>query len=345
MTKMKLFTEVLPFYRTLATAVSQAQHSVHMAYFAFDDGEWAQGLGTALKERAAAGVKVHLMVDEAGQVLDHARNGWRNRQLLADLQEHGVRVGLFRPQGTRLGRLNRLHCKMCAIDGRTAFIGGSNIGDHYLGWRDSNLQLTGELGDGFARLYQLLQQFGGMAMPRPHWPTTLQVAGFPVLLTVPGHRQDIRRALLEIILGAETAVTLRSWYFLPDKEIMNAMLSQAENGVRVSILFSHRTRVPPIDLANRWLAHHLVRSGAHIYRYTGRFMHAKEAWNDRGDVLFGSANLDRWALCTTFECCLLLQDADLARQLDRAFLADTTHCVRPGEQWGKRPLLPDSCLM
>ena len=176
-----------------------------------------------------------------------------------------MRVGLFRPQGRRLGRLNRLHCKMCAIDGRTAFIGGSNIGDHYLGWRDSNLQVTGELGDGFARLYQLLQQFGGMAMPRPHWPTTLQVAGFPVLLTVPGHRQDIRRALLEIILGAETAVTLRSWYFLPDKEIMNALLSQAENGVCVSILFSHRTRVPPIDLANRWLARQFgaVR-GAHL---------------------------------------------------------------------------------
>lgn len=264
MTTLKLFTEVLPFYQALATAVSQAQHRIHMAYYAFDDGEWARRLGVALQERVAAGVKVHLMVDEAGQVLDHARNGWRNRRLLADLQGQGVQVDLFRPQGRRLCCLNRLHGKFCAIDGRTAFIGGSNIGDHYLGWRDSNLQLTGELGDGFACLYQLWRQFGGMAMPRPHWPTTLQVAGFPVLLTVPGHRQDIRRALLDIILGAETAVTLRSWYFLPDKEIMNALLSQAENGVRVSILCSHHTRVPLIDYANRPLCRRLVQAGAHI---------------------------------------------------------------------------------
>jgi cardiolipin synthase A/B len=327
MTTFKLFTEVLPFYQALETAVAQAQHTIHMAYFAFDQGEWAQRIGAALREKAAAGVAVHLMVDEAGQVLDNPRNGWCNRQLMAALQAGGVAVTLFRPQGRRLGYFNRLHCKFCAIDGRIAFIGGSNIGDHYLHWRDSNLQITGELGDGLVQLYQLLSGFGGKPPPKVARPNGLQIAGIPLLLTLPGHRQDIRRALLDMVLAAETAVTLRSWYFLPDQEIMNALLSQAERGIQVTILFSHRTRVPPIDWLNRWLTRDLLQAGARIFRYAGRYMHAKEAWNDQGCILIGSANIDRWAMCSTFECSLHLKDQALAEQLAHALHEDTHCCI------------------
>ena len=69
-------------------------------------------------------------------------------------------------------------------------------------------------------------------------------------------------------------------------------------------------------------------------------MHAKEAWNDRGEVLFGSANVVRWAMDASFDCCLRLQKQSLVRQLDHAFLADTAQCVQPGEKYDKRPLLP-----
>ena len=157
---------------------------------------------------------------------------------------------------------------------------------------------------------------------------------------MPGRRQDIRRALLDLILSAKTAVTLRSWYFLPDQEILNALLSQAERGVRVTILFSHHTRVPFIDIANRRLCRQLTQAGVTIYRYTGRFMHAKEAWNDQGDILLGSANIDRWALRTNFECCLHIKDQKLARQLSCELHADTVHCHRPDAnsgRWFPRP--------
>ena len=132
-----------------------------------------------------------------------------------------------------------------------------------------------------------------------------------------------------MIFSTQTGITLRSWYFLPDQEIMNALLSQAENGIRVNILFSHHTRVPLIDLANRRLCHQLARSKAQIYRYDGRFMHAKEAWNDQGDILLGSANIDRWALRTNFECCLQINDQKLACQLDNELQTDTAYCHIP----------------
>ncbi len=323
MIQFKLFTDVADFYTALQTALRSAQQHIHLAYYAFDDGNIARRVAQILTQKAASGVVVKLMVDEAGLYLDNWQNGWRNRQLLSQLQASGVQVDLFRPRAARLSQTNRLHCKFCAIDNNTIFIGGSNIGEHYLGWRDTNLRLTGEVGDGFIKLYEGLRQFSGNSA---YCPDNLTIADMPLLLTVPGHRQDIRRALLDLILSANVSVTLRSWYFLPDEEIMNALLSQAEKGVRVTILFSHQTRVPFIDIANRGLCRRLKRAGVRVLRYNGRYMHAKEAWNDQGDILLGSANIDRWALRTNFECCLRIQNQDLARQLARALHADTIYC-------------------
>ncbi len=323
MTQFKLFTNVADYYTDLQTALRAAQHHIHMAYYAFDDGNIARSVGHILAQKAAAGVTVRLMVDEMGLYLDNWQNGWRNRQLLAQLQASGVQVDLFRPRGDRLSQYNRLHCKFCAIDGTTAFVGGSNIGEHYLDWRDTNLRLTGDLGDGFAQLYDSLYQF---SHGHASCPTDLTIADMPLLLTVPGHRQDIRRALLGLILSAKESVTLRSWYFLPDEEIMNALLSQAEKGVRVTILFSHHTRMPFIDIANRGLCRRLEKAGVRVMRYNGRYMHAKEAWNDQGDILLGSANIDPWALRTNFECCLRIQNPALARQLTRELHADAIYC-------------------
>ncbi len=225
MTQLQLFTQVPAYYAALQAALSAARRRIHLAAYAFDDGQVARRIGHILAQKAASGVDVHLLVDEAGLYLDNWRNGRSNQKLLAQLQKSGVQVNLFRPNGRRLSQFNRLHCKFCAIDDQVAFVGGSNVGDHYLQWRDTNLRLRGDLGDGFRQLYASLRAFGGNGR-FPTCPPALTVAGLPLLLTVPGHRQDIRRALLNLILSARTAVSLRSWYFLPDNEIMNALLSR-----------------------------------------------------------------------------------------------------------------------
>lgn len=338
MSTRQLFTNVSDFYTNMCDALKQAETSIHMAYYAFDNGRWANRIGHILAQKAAMGIPVHLMVDEMGLYLDNVRNARQNRLLLERLENSGVQVVLFRPNGRRLSQYNRLHCKFCAIDNQTVFVGGSNIGDHYEQWRDSNMRIDGTFGDGFPKLYDSLHRFIDGENEHPHRLSMLQIADMPLLLTIPGHRQDIRRSLLDLILSAKTAVFIRSWYFLPDKEILNALLTQAENGVRVTILFSHRTRVPLIDIANRWLTRKLTQAGVKIYRYADGYMHAKEAWNDQGDVLFGSANIDRWALHSNFECCLRITDTILTERLTRELYADVSCCLTPEKRTGR--LLP-----
>jgi cardiolipin synthase len=146
-TRHTIYTQVQPFYTDLLQAIPTAQERISMMYFTFDHGFWAERFAGALLDRAAAGVQVRLMVDAFGLALDAPRNTFRNLALLEDLRAGGVRVQLFRPEGHRLSASHRLHMKVCALDGHTAFIGGSNIGDHYLDWQDTNLRMAGELGD------------------------------------------------------------------------------------------------------------------------------------------------------------------------------------------------------
>ena len=163
-------------------------------------------------------------------------------------------------------------------------------------------------------------------------------------LTVPGQRRDIRRALLDLILNADREIYLRTWYFLPDQEILEALRSQAENGVQVYVLLSHKTRVRPIDFANYIHCHDLAKSGGKIFRYTEKYMHAKVAWNNHGDVLFGSANFERMALKNTFECSIELRDHKLAGVLRQSFDKDRLACLEQTPNIFRQRPLPHKAL-
>ncbi len=346
-TRTHLYTQVHPFYLDLAEALTGAERQISMMYYAFDYGEQAGRIAEILVERAAAGVDVRLMVDEIGLALDAPRHALANRRLVRFLREKGVQVDVFRPSGWRLNQGHRLHCKVCAIDNRTAFIGGSNIGDHYLGWDDHNMRFEGDLGDDLHRLFDFVRAHStagkDQVFPEIHL-SRLSAGDARIRLTVPKQRSDIRRALLDLILDAEEAVYIRNWYFLPDREILNALRSQARNGVRINVLLSNRTRVRPIDSANFIHGHKLAREGGQVHRFTGGYMHAKVAWNDKGRVLFGSANMDKQALSGNFECSLTFDDPRIAAQLLEAFEADTGRSYLQTPEVFRRRALPLKAL-
>src|SRR5690606_8955800 len=75
------------------------------------------------------------------------------RKLYRELTSAGIEVEAFESTKTLPGRLQinfRNHRKAIVVDGKTAFAGGLNIGDDYLGkwkslgpWRDTHVRLEG----------------------------------------------------------------------------------------------------------------------------------------------------------------------------------------------------------
>lgn len=324
MNQYTLFTKVQDYYTDLVEKLATAQQSISMTYLSFDSGEWSERIAQVLTAKAAEGVRVRLMVDEVGQLFDEPRHAVNNIALFNHLRSHGVQVDTFRP-ASPLQITNRMHCKIAAIDNRTAFLGGSNIGDYYTTWTDTNLRVDGLLGDTFHQIYDFLNnhsQNGASSSSRILEPKNLLTGNDRLWLTIPRQQYDIRDALMKLIQDADQSIFIRTWYFLPDDEMLNALCEKAKSGVRVNVLLSHETRVRPVDFANYIHVHKLVCAGGNVYRYSGKYMHSKAAWNNNGDVLFGSANLDPTSMHNNFESCLQIQDSKLVWELRHAFYAD-----------------------
>ena len=323
MNQHTLFTKVQDYYADLVARLGAAQQEISITYLSFDSGEWATKISDVLCSKALSGVKVRLMVDEFGQLLDEPRHAVQNIGLFKRLRSRGVQVNIYRP-ASPLNVINRLHCKIAAIDGRTVFLGGSNIGDYYTTWTDSNLRVDGDFGKTFHDVYNFLLAHSQdeNADARSLDTTNMRAGDDRLWLTIPRQRQDIRDALMQLILNAGKAIYIRTWYFLPDDEMLEALCEQARNGVQVNVLLSHETRVRPVDFANYIHVHKLVCAGGKVYRYTGKYMHSKAAWNDQGDVIFGSANLDQHSMRINFEACLQINDSKLTWELRRAFYTD-----------------------
>ncbi len=340
--KSKLFTKTQQFYIELNSSLQSAQERISMMYFAFDHGFWAQKIAETLFERAQAGVNVRLMVDQVGLITDNPNNIIRNHSLMKDLQKSGVKVTNFQPSGKRLGPANRLHCKITAIDSKIVLLGGSNIGDHYLDWSDTNIRLLGNFGDTFHDLFDFVQSFStksGPTISNALDPSNILADEVRVWMTVPHQCTHVRNAMLNLISNASRSLHIRTWYFLPDDEILDALCNQAQKGVQVNVLLSDRTRVRPIDSANFIHAHRLAEAGGRPYRFSSGYMHSKVAWNDRNEILLGSANMDPHSLYQNFEDVVYLRNSKLTKDLNESFTADLKHAyLQTPDTFNKRPI-------
>lgn len=333
MNRHTLFTNVQEYYQNLVAELATAQNDISMTFLAFVKGKWADEITQVLIAKAASGVRVRLMVDEIGETFDDARCAIHNIGLVNHLRSHGVQVDIYRPSSP-LRINNRLHTKFVAIDNRTVYLGGSNIGDYYTTWSDSNLRVDGELGNIFHNIYDFLHSFShdGNFACRLLDISNLQTGTDRLWLTVPHHQYHIREALMNLINSADKSIFIRTWYFLPDDEMLNALCTQAKKGVQVNVLLSHVTRVRLVDFANHIHVHKLVNAGGNVYRYAGKYMHSKAAWNNHDDVLFGSANLDAHSMKGNFESCLQINASKLTWELRHAFYSDLASSIQQTSQ-------------
>lgn len=345
MNRHTLFTNVQEYYQNLVAELSTAQHNISMTFLSFDSGKWANEISQVLVAKAANGVHVRLMVDEIGEAFDKSSHIFQNIELIKHLRSHGIQVDIYRP-ASPLGINNRLHCKIVAIDHRTVYLGGSNIGDYYTTWTDSNLRVDGELGDIFHTIYDFLHGFSkqGKLASRLLDISNLRAGTDRVWLTVPRHQYQIREALMNLINAADKSIFIRTWYFLPDDEMLDALCKQAQKGVQVNVLLSHETRVRLVDFANYIHVHKLVNAGGNVYRYAGKYMHSKAAWNNHNDVLFGSANLDAHSMKGNFESCLQINASNLTWELRHAFYSDLASSIQQTSQSHLRRSLADKAL-
>jgi cardiolipin synthase len=345
-------------YRAMFAAIEAARDHINLETYILEDDATGQRFAQALIARQRAGVQVNLIHDSAGS-FDTPK------AFFTPLTQAGIQVLEFNPINPLLARkgweLNqRDHRKLLIIDGSTAFLGGINISSVYSGgsfgkagkagvdgslaWRDTDLQLRGPVVAEFQKLFLATwkSQKGAPLAERNYFPPPHK-AGNQVVRAIGSSPDEsfslIYATLLSAIASAETSVHLTNAYFVPDPQLLAALVAAAQRGVDVSLILPSRTDSWLVLHAGHAYYEQLLRGGVKIYERRGVILHSKTALIDGVWATVGSTNLDWRSFLHNQELNAVVLGTGFAVQLQAMFVADLAASdAITLEQWQMRPL-------
>jgi cardiolipin synthase len=314
-------------YPAMLSAITDADHSVHLSTYIFDGDGTGQRFAGALKRAADRGVQVRVLVDSLGEKYSHPRA----HRLL---RHPKIKIGRFLPlsQG---GYVNlRTHRKILVVDGCRAFTGGMNIGDRHLVTRgatkapviDRHFMIEGPVVADLQRIFLGDWHFVTGEIPDdPRLFPHLGPAGSALVRAIAdGPDKEFRRLHL-IILGAlacaRDRVQIMTPYFIPDQPLIASLVTTALRGIEVTLVLPARNNLPYVHWATRAYLWELLQHGIRILYQPPPFVHTKLLLVDGEWSLVGSANLDPRSLRLNFEFNLEVYDRSFTEELERDFLA------------------------
>jgi cardiolipin synthase len=311
------------FMERLLQDVECARKYIYLEFYILEIGEITKTIIDKLIEKARHGVEVRLIYDDLGSML---RIG---RRELSYMREGGIKPSAFLPSRPFfLGRFNnRMHRKICIIDGRVGYIGGINLADEYFNgsWRDSAIRICGEVtneaayafcadarinGGEDAPIFSRVYDYGGegdCGYAIPFFTSPRPIAD----------SSTAEGAIISLIENAKTNVKITTPYLIIDNNLFCAIERAIKRGVDICIIIPKKPDKRLVYTVTEENAMRLLTIGCRILRYTGGFLHAKTYIADGSVCIMGSINLDYRSLYHNFECGIWLYDCDCTKDAER----------------------------
>lgn len=325
---LKLLVDGEETFQAVFEAIDKAERSLWIQFFIIRDDRLGKALADRVGEAAARGVDCRVLFDQVGSKT--LRHGW-----VESLRRRGVRVEAFitnRQFGRRFQINFRNHRKLVLADAQTAFVGGLNVGDEYMGgsprfgpWRDTHLRIEGPA----AQMFQVSfaedwHYVTGEVLTSDHEQAV--GAGPAIVLPVasgPAEMWSVCPAVyLSVIQNTRERLWMASPYFVPSSPLMYALCHAALRGVDVRLLLPQMA-----DHTLPWLSSFtfypkLRAAGVRVWRYQPGFMHQKVLLSDRDTAIVGSVNLDYRSFMLNFELAAAIQDPAFAQTIENMWIAD-----------------------
>ena len=140
------------------------------------------------------------------------------------------------------------------------------------------------------------------------------------------------------IQSARKSIHIQNAYFVPDRQIREALVQAARRGVDVRIMIPGRhIDMPFVRMASRIHYGELLTGGVKVFEYNRTMMHNKDAVVDGLFSTIGSINFDARSLRENEEESLVFYDRDFAARLEATFEADEKYCREVTyESWKRR---------
>jgi cardiolipin synthase len=324
------------FYSELEQAINEANHSIDLQTYLFDNDDVARAVADRLRDRSGE-VEVRVIFDGLGTYLSHMATAETQPEDYIPVEN--IASYLCEGSAVRLRVLPNIwfsgnHVKSMIFDQRVAFVGGMNIGREYRHeWHDMMIRLEGDavgvLSENFQTTWRLNGWGGDFTprQPRPPGPTTYQVSdAVPVrfLYTLPTQAQ-IYRAQLEAIRRARAYIYIENAYFADDR-ILYELCRARKRGVDVRVIMPAVVNHKIMEYSNRVAINALIDHGVRVYMYP-EMSHIKAAVYD-GWACLGTANFDKLSLQINRELNLATSHPEtVERLIEELFNQDFSRCV------------------
>ena len=267
--KVTLLLDGPATYAAMFNKLRQAKRTINVESYIIEDGQVGEEFADILLERRAAGVEVNLMYDNVGSF--KTKTEYFDR-----LREGGVKVVAFNPINPlaakkRWSLNHRDHRKLTIVDGSTVFLGGINIDDVYStgssgggrggssggsssrkkkeqesGWRDTDIQIDGPVVSDFQKLFlQTWEKQKGPPLNKAEYLPVISPQGKEIVRAIGSTPDDPYNAIyltfIAAITHAQKQVYITNAYFVPDPQLVGALLAAAQRGVDVRLILPSTT--------------------------------------------------------------------------------------------------------
>lgn len=320
--QVKLLIDGEATYNAIIESIEQAKDYIFVQYFIVRDDKTSQRLRDTLIKKARAGVSVYFLYDEIGC--------FSTAESYFDvMRKESIHVSGFK---TTKGRNNRFqinfrnHRKFIIIDGETSFIGGLNLGDEYLGFRDTHMRISGPA----------TQQIQLSFLKDWYWATgevaknskTIHSASKTnqaVAIVNTGPADDSANCSMlftTLINMAQHRLWITSPYFVPDDVMLRALQAAAIKGVDVRIILPGKADHKVVEFASFTYYESMINNGVRLFRYKERFMHQKVILIDNTLAGIGTVNIDNRSIYLNFEATALIADTNFTNEVEAMLQTD-----------------------
>ena len=334
-------------FPAMLEAIGRARKTITLETFIYWEGEVGERFAAALSERAAAGVRVHVLIDWLG-------SNRIDEKYIEKMEAAGVEVERYHPlRWYTIDRINnRTHRKIAVIDGRVAFTGGVGIADRWAGnaedpehWRDTHYLIEGPAVGQMQAAFMdnWVKTHSEVLHGHDYFPPLEQHGSCVAQIFKSSPREgseSMRLMFLMSLACATKTIRIGNAYFVPDDLLVGALVEARKRGVHVQIIVPGvHIDVQVVRRASRSRWGDLLEAGCEIYEYQPTMYHCKVLIVDGCWISVGSTNFDNRSLRLNDEANLNILDASFAAELTRVFEADLGRARQiTHQEWLNRPL-------
>lgn len=325
---VELITSDTDAFDELMQHIDNAQTEILLESYIFEADQTGLAIIDALCKKAKQGVKVRVLIDAIGSfgLYTHSRP-------LQPLRQAGGDFAFFQPIWPNIitNQINlRNHRKIYLFDQHTVFTGGLNLTNDYMGapqaeltrWEDLFFKISGPALYHYQNIFKEDWLFATGELLESAKIKSKFTDGHTVQ-TIPAgpdiESDALYETLLHAIYNAKQHIRIATPYFIPNNNVMNALLIAVKRGIQVEVLTPTKSDHWLFDFGRSSYMRELVEAGGHVFYFPQNMLHAKLILIDDELAISGSANFDYRSLFINYEMVHLLYCHDIIKKLQSWF--------------------------